>query len=555
MRRHLIVLGLLLFISLPTFLCRNLWNPDEPRYAQVASEMTTRSDYLVPHLNREVYPEKPPVFFWLIIAAKKIFGREYASRAISLLAALLVAFMTYLIGQRLLGEEEGFLGALVLITSGMFVVLAQVGNMDTLLTLSVTLALFCFLESLSRKKRGRWLVLSYLFMALGTLTKGPVALALAYPVILVWLIHSRGKGIFKERHLLWGPLLALFIVGLWFAPACLKGGSQYFQVIMKRQIAGRALDTWSHRQPFFYYLIVFPLVFLPWSGLIPGALKSAWRSRKDPELFLIVWALVIFVFFSIISSKRERYLLPLYPAASLLAGRWLVELSRRKKGPTSPFLFFILASICVGALYFLPLDAAVRPIEKYFRSEGGYALLKAAGMGLQVLVIAVAALGLSIAGIYASRRGMVRAAVGYVVALIILFSFSINFTVLKRLDRIKSFRSFTEEVKTKLNPGEELKLWRRWFSGAVNLYMGKGFIETLYEEFQFEHFGRYGRTFSVIFARKDFRELGEYSKARLKILARGKNGNLDLVLVRFTPRESDLLPSLRKRGPRARPET
>ena len=52
----------------------DLWNPDEPRYAEVAREMMETGDYLVPHLNGVVYPDKPPFFFWLIVFASKPFG-------------------------------------------------------------------------------------------------------------------------------------------------------------------------------------------------------------------------------------------------------------------------------------------------------------------------------------------------------------------------------------------------------------------------------------------------------------------------------------------------
>lgn len=544
--RLLAILGLLVAVSLPTFFSRGLWNPDEPRYAQVASEMAIRSDYLVPRLNREVYPEKPPLFFWLTLAANKLFGRENATRCLSLLAGLGVVLFTFLIGKRLLGEREGLYGALVLATSGLFAILAQVGNMDTLLTFLTTFALFCFLKSRDRAGGRGWLFAAYLSMGLATLTKGPVGLALPYLVILVWLIYLRGKGALREGHLLWGIVVALIVVGLWFGPACLIGGSGYFDVIMKRQIAGRAVGAWSHRQPFFYYLLVFPLIFLPWTGLMPGALRRAWQKRGEGEVLLIVWFAVIFIFFSIISSKRERYLMPLFPAASLLAGRHLTALQKENRGCLSPFVFFIVLSLAMAALYFLPLDFVVRPIERYYRSGGAYELLKGAGLGAYVLGLALALAGLSLLGIRCAKRGKVAGQAMVVAAIVLVLSLLTNFTVLKMLDPVKSFREFTAELKTKTRPGESVALWREWFNGAVNFYLEKGFVETLYEEYQLEDFAHMGRSFTLIFSREDFDKLSGFSKERLKVLTRGKNGNFDLVSARFTPEKGDLRPDRRR---------
>ncbi|RPJ06635.1 MAG: glycosyltransferase family 39 protein, partial [Deltaproteobacteria bacterium] len=44
----------------------DLWNPDEPRYAQVSREMVNRGDWVLMHFNGEIYPDKPPLFFWLV---------------------------------------------------------------------------------------------------------------------------------------------------------------------------------------------------------------------------------------------------------------------------------------------------------------------------------------------------------------------------------------------------------------------------------------------------------------------------------------------------------
>src|SRR6267142_881045 len=131
------------FLYLPCVWLRDLWNPDEPRYAEVAREMVARGDYLLPHLNGAVYGEKPPLFFWLGIVAGSLPGVPFASgtRLVSVLAALGTLLLTFRLGRRYGDPETGWLAALVLATSAMFVVHASSGVIDGTLTFLVVAAI------------------------------------------------------------------------------------------------------------------------------------------------------------------------------------------------------------------------------------------------------------------------------------------------------------------------------------------------------------------------------------------------------------------------------
>ena len=55
-----LVIALVALAGVPSLFTRDLWNPDEPRYMEVAREMVVLGDYVMPHLNGQVYSEKPP---------------------------------------------------------------------------------------------------------------------------------------------------------------------------------------------------------------------------------------------------------------------------------------------------------------------------------------------------------------------------------------------------------------------------------------------------------------------------------------------------------------
>jgi len=346
------VVVLIILASLIFFLNLNgwdLWNPDEPRYAQVAQEMRATGDWTLPHLNSEIYSEKPPLFFWLIASFSFLTGGvdEISARLPSAFAALGCILLTFFLGKRLFNQRAGFFAALALLTSVEFFWLGRRGNIDMTLSFWVTLAISFFLLGLQDKKRSRsFYLIPYVVMGIGVLTKGPVGFLLPFLTMVVYLLVTKNFRHFKKLEIPWGLVFFILIISAWLIPACIQGGETYTQLILLRQNIERFADTWTHQQPFYYYLEVFPAGFIPWIVLLPGALL--WGFSKDQTehrlnfYFPLCWFLTIFIFFSFSTSKRELYLLPLYPAASLLVGGFISSFisSPERHGIVAKFLFF-----------------------------------------------------------------------------------------------------------------------------------------------------------------------------------------------------------------------
>ena len=147
----LLVAAVILFINIGGW---DLWNPDEPRYAEVAREMLKTGNYLVPHINARIYPDKPPLFFWLIALCSKPFGDVSAATARfpSAFAALGVIFLTFLLGLKLYNPTVGFFAGLILLATTQFFWLALRANIDVTLTLWTTLAIFLFYCGYTREQ-------------------------------------------------------------------------------------------------------------------------------------------------------------------------------------------------------------------------------------------------------------------------------------------------------------------------------------------------------------------------------------------------------------------
>jgi len=358
----------------------DLWNPDEPRYAQVAKEMVGTGDWILMHVNGNTYLDKPPLFFWLIALSSFLWQgfTSFSARFPSAFLSTLTVLLTFFLGKKLYGSRTGFLSALILATSFEFAYLSTRANIDATLTFFTTTSVFFFLHWYQRckaeggadKDKGTLSIYGfYIGMGLATLTKGPVGFILPLLVSLVYLLLLRDWKAMKRMRLFTGMILFVVIVLSWYLPAVLKGGQDFLNQTLIHQTLERFAKGTSHVRPPYYYLSNFPVDFLPWFLFLPGALVYG-LSRKGGGfsrdfLFLLVWFAAIFLFFSFSKGKRAVYLLPLYPAASLMVGRfWDDYLSSsdpfpvRKIWVTLPVYLLIIVLLFIGMLlYAVPVVA------------------------------------------------------------------------------------------------------------------------------------------------------------------------------------------------------
>jgi 4-amino-4-deoxy-L-arabinose transferase-like glycosyltransferase len=220
--------------------------------------------------------------------------------------------------------------------------------MDTTLTFFTTASLFCFSKwyqevrdegkkknevevkdqvkiGAEEKRKNRYIYGFYISMAFATLTKGPVGFILPLLVSLTYLLFQKDWKTMKRMRLLPGMALFMAIVFSWYFPAVLKGGKNYLDETLFRHSINRFAEGTTHVRPIYYYFYNFPVEFLPWffflpAGLVYGFSKGMVNKRKE-FLFLFLWFIVIFIFFPLSKGKRSVYLLPLFPAASIMVGK------------------------------------------------------------------------------------------------------------------------------------------------------------------------------------------------------------------------------------------
>lgn len=305
--------------------------PDEGRYAEIPREMLEMGDYLTPHLNYVHYFEKPPLLYWLNALSMKLFGmNEWAVRLPTALSAVCTILFVYYLGRQLFGRRSGLYAALVLGSCMAFGIQGGIVTTDILLTLCLTVALGCFIMAVAGKaRRPAHLILFYIFAGLAVLTKGLIGLLFPVAIIGLFICLTRRWNVLKEMHLLSGLCIMLLVSAPWFVLVSLKH-PEFMYFFFVHEHFERFLTTIHHRnQPFWFFVPVLLAGMLPWSVMIPTAVCRAWRQKAGnagaSRLYLVLWLVFIFLFFSISKSKLIPYILSLYPAAALLIGEMLSE--------------------------------------------------------------------------------------------------------------------------------------------------------------------------------------------------------------------------------------
>jgi 4-amino-4-deoxy-L-arabinose transferase-like glycosyltransferase len=437
--------GFLFFYGLGAF---GLVGADEPRYAQVAREMLDRSDWVTPTLQGKPWLEKPVLYYWQAVLSFRVGGiTDQAARLPAAFdAAMLIAAIYFFLRRFRPGSELD--GALITASSAAVVGFAHAAATDMPLAATFAIALlgwYAWYES----RRYIYLAGFYIFLALGTLAKGPVAPALAAVVIFLFVAVKRNWRAIPRT--LWIPGIALYLAVMlpWYIAVQLRNPEFFRVFILEHNLARFSQDVYHHRQPFWFYLPVFLLAMMPWTLVLVLAVaerarliwsegKEAFSSPEDSwQLFLLIWMLVPIVLFSASQSKLPGYILPAVPAGALLVTEYLGARRSEETKLSPPFA--TAHGILCGLLVFVALSvASVMTNHRLAWISGTW------GTGTWAAIATVSALGvtatlLSRAGLWLVSR-VTTSAVAVSVFLIILRAAPV-------IDATQSARPIAESIQ------------------------------------------------------------------------------------------------------------
>jgi 4-amino-4-deoxy-L-arabinose transferase-like glycosyltransferase len=301
----------------------------ESNFALGARDMIEKGEYLLPHAAHEAPLNKPPLQYWLIGIAYAVLGYSHgASRVPAALCAMAVVALVYLMGCRMRDRFTGLTAAGVLATSYIFWSFARLAMNDMLFTLCMTATLACWMPVLAGEAR-RPAMLAHAgtaAVALGFLTKGPLAIALcALPVIVV-AVAARDARLIGRLRPVAGTLVFLGVATPYFLLIGARYGVEplrnWFINENLQRFTGASYET--SQVPVLFEIGALLGDFAPWSLLLVatacayGRLAAGSPERRRHLLLLLAWIAAPVVFFSASSFKLDYYFMTSLPAAALL---------------------------------------------------------------------------------------------------------------------------------------------------------------------------------------------------------------------------------------------
>ena len=291
--------------------------------------MIARGDWWAPYYNGQPFFDKPMLFHQLQgIAMLAVGQNELGARLVPAVAALGVIAITFLFATAMTERAVGIVASLLMASNIGVFALARYAILDTLFTMfTFGGAAALTVAALGDRRRLQWV--GYIAIALGVLTKGPLALVLCGLTLLIAAALSADA----RRRLLglnWIAGLAVVIVlaAPWFVYMYARFGQAFVDgYLLDENIRLFASNRFANQPGAFFYVRILATGMLPWTGLLAGRLIDDIRAvvpgeRLDTlEILLWSWTAAVVGFFSLSTFKLDHYVFPAAPALCILCAR------------------------------------------------------------------------------------------------------------------------------------------------------------------------------------------------------------------------------------------
>ena len=444
-----------------------IWDANEAFYVETPREMLEAADFLNPTFNYLPRFNKPVLSYWIVAAFYRVFGVSVTVQRFAIALGALIVIACAFVLARITIRDQGFgmtdsglairdersgisdsaaaglWAAAGLAAAPRLVMFARRIFIDVWITafMSLTLTFFALSEAHPRRRR-LYLVLMYVSIALGALTKGPVAIALPALAFTLYLTVRREWKRVTEMMIPLGLVILTAIVVPWYAALYHEHGWTYIRSFLISENVERftsGVGVQQRRGAWFYLPIVLSDGF-PWSLLLPCAALAAWKTRTRIETLLWCWIVAIVGFFSLSAGKQDLYIFPIASAVAALGGVAIVRgLSddRWKK--------WLSATLAVaGALLALSGGAVLFLFEGAGRVYALDAALIVGVVGLAGGVLTV------VLGVARKPEAAALALLGAVIA--VNWTFVVR--VLPEFERYKPVPEFSRTLQGRLQPGD-----------------------------------------------------------------------------------------------------
>jgi 4-amino-4-deoxy-L-arabinose transferase-like glycosyltransferase len=343
-------------------------------HANAARNVLLTHDVVTLKVNGIRYLEKAPLPYWLSALAMSVFGvGVFAVHLPQAIAVLMLALLAFYWAAQAWDERTGFYAGLIVLTCVGVFLFTRIFIPEVLLSLFLAAALYAFQRALETRRGGLYYA-AYVFVALGVLTKGLIAIVFVAGALMAYLAITGEWQRWREFKLVTGTLLFLVIAAPWHVLAGLRNTNAYmghgffwFYFVNEHfmRFLGKRIPHDYNKLPGGLFWLLHLAWLFPWSLFFPAAAAVAWLKRDRFKtlgnslqgrvvLLLSIFAALILVFFSI-STNQEYYTFPAYLPLAVLTAAGLAAAERevRLRGwiTGAHVALFVLGLVIAGLLF------------------------------------------------------------------------------------------------------------------------------------------------------------------------------------------------------------
>jgi len=452
---------------------RALWFSDEVRYANAYQNLVLNGKWMVLSLNGQPYPDKPPVYFWFLWLLDTLTPLDMPEVFFlgAALSGLFFLFAAYWLSRTLgFNKTVSLASILILLSTFLLAGLFHYSRMDLMFAALIVLAHGCLYRAFTEKAQGKWPLIAFLLSGVATLVKGPLGFIfplLSATIFLLW--KGEAKKLFS-RQMAVGMLAMLGLLGAWIVGVIIAEGPDFLlNTVLGKHVIQRATRTFHHREPFYYYMIAFPLAWLPWTlavfsvpirkYLSVGKWGELWAGRREAGAHSFLWIMftALFVFLSSLSGKVLIYILPMFPPLAILIANSMQVMDKtqsRRFWQLVGGLWAVLGAGLVLAGDLLPFPVPLR------------------GMGISAVLLMAGGTAIVAAGAKGNKAALLTSAIALTAWL-----HPVGFMVAPSLDDAMSTKRQAAVLKEYADAGyapHAIKI----YSGIFTYYAGHDFAET-----------------------------------------------------------------------------
>lgn len=448
----------------------SLFETDEVIYSQVAREIVRTGDWVTLHLFLKNWFIHPPFYMWLTAASSYVFGdNEFNTRLWNAIFAVGLVYVTYLLGKKMFRDGVGLLAGYVLATSLQYILQARIAIFDIPLVFFEMLSLLFFFHWLE-DKLPKYYYLFFLSMGLAVLMKGPVGILLPLLVIIPYLAFTGNlRALFNLRIFL-GLIITYLVGGTWYTVETVIHGKTFIDSVFGFYLIGRYLTTIEqHYGPWYFYLPVVIIGFMPWVSFLPYSMAYQWQKRGDGDnLFSLLWMGIVFVFFSIAGTKLPGYIMSFYPIAAISVSKMIQDHLSGEDSDLRLYASRAYKTLAVFSIILLVVGALIRVFE--FPDIYDRTLLD---VNIMLLIIGIG--GITSSLWFFKKRDSVVPVTILVITMLIFSIYTASFTMVN-LDYFKPMKAISQKINSIYLSNETIIGYKVLNKGSFNHYLDKPVI-------------------------------------------------------------------------------